>query len=123
PATAPEVRDLVVRIHLPEGYDPDRAQGYPVLYLLHGGGGKWSDWSEFNTGNLPDAIEASGYPGIVVMPDGGRSGWYRNWASDTRGGFRPLWEDFHVDQLVPWVDANFNTVPDRSGRAIAGLSM
>ena len=122
PATAPDVT-LNVRFHLPAGYDPDRAQGYPVLYLLHGGAGKWSDWSEWNVGDLPQAIEDSGYPGIVVMPEGGRSGWYQDWATNTRGGFRPLWETFHTDQLVGWVDANFNTDASRDGRAIAGVSM
>jgi S-formylglutathione hydrolase FrmB len=122
PATAPDVT-LNVRFHLPAGYDPDRAQGYPVLYLLHGGAGKWSDWSEWNVGDLPRAIEDSGYPGIVVMPEGGRSGWYQDWATNTRGGFRPLWETFHTDQLVGWVDANFNTDASRDGRAIAGVSM
>jgi pimeloyl-ACP methyl ester carboxylesterase len=32
------------------------------------------------------------------------------------------WETFHIDQLVPWVDANLRTVATRAGRAIAGLS-
>ncbi|HEY8526348.1 MAG TPA: alpha/beta hydrolase-fold protein [Acidimicrobiales bacterium] len=120
PASAPDVT-LRVRILFPAGYDPDRAAGYPALYLLHGGGGTYRDWTD--SGDVVGAAQRSGYPGIVVMPEGGRSGWYVDWASNTRGGFRPLWETFHVDQLVRWVDANFNTDARPAGRAIAGLSM
>jgi S-formylglutathione hydrolase FrmB len=119
-ASAPDVT-LEVRIYLPGDYDHDRAAGYPVLYLLHGGDGRYSDWSE--SGDVLGAVRQSGYPGIVVMPEGGRSGWYQDWASNTRGGFRPLWETFHIDQLVGWVDAAFNTDAQPSTRAIAGLSM
>ncbi|HLT70763.1 MAG TPA: alpha/beta hydrolase family protein [Acidimicrobiales bacterium] len=108
-----------VRVLLPAGYDPDRAQPYDVLYLLHGGGGTYADWSTWGdvAGNLP------GFDGIVVMPEGGRAGWYSDWPGRTDGNFAPLWETFHVHQLVPWVDANFNTSGTRSGRAVAGLSM
>jgi S-formylglutathione hydrolase FrmB len=57
------------------------------------------------------------------MPDSGWVGWYTNWKGATQGGFAPNWETFHVDQLVPWIDANFNTTGRRSGRAVAGVSM
>ena len=33
-----------------------------------------------------------------------------------------MWETFHIDQIVPWVDANLRTIRSRAGRAIAGLS-
>jgi S-formylglutathione hydrolase FrmB len=112
-----------VRILLPEGYDPDRAAPYDVLYLLHGGGGTWADWS--TSGDVIDTIAAAeaDFDGIVVMPEGGRAGWYSDWPGKTDGNFAPRWETFHIGQLVPWIDANFNTSGTRSGRAIAGLSM
>jgi len=119
--------EVRVRVLLPDGYDPARARGYDVLYLLHGGGGdylQWSvrtDWLGQNGGAVADVIP--GYPGIVVMPEGGKAGWYTDWAGHTDGNFAPLWETFHVDQLVPWVDANFNTAATRASRAVAGLSM
>src|SRR6185503_16528768 len=34
----------------------------------------------------------------------------------------PMWETFHIEQVVPWIDANLRTVAKRTGRAIAGLS-
>ena len=33
------------------------------------------------------------------------------------------WADFHVGQLIPWIDANLRTIASKNGRAIAGLSM
>ncbi|NUS58082.1 MAG: hypothetical protein HOV66_25005 [Streptomycetaceae bacterium] len=114
---------VTVRIYLPAGYRPGTAKRYPVLYLLHGGAGAFSDWSV--NGDVAGVIAKahSGFDGIVVMPEGGRSGWYSDWPGRTDGGFAPHWETFHVAQLVPWVDATFATIADRRGRAIAGPSM
>ncbi|HEY8543881.1 MAG TPA: alpha/beta hydrolase-fold protein, partial [Acidimicrobiales bacterium] len=122
PSINPTSVPIKVRILLPAGYDPNRAAGYPVLYLLHGGGGGFADWSSSN-GDVKNIVARSPFRGIVVMPEGGRAGWYSNWRGYTDGNFAPQWEDFHVRQLVPWIDANFNTIADRSGRGIAGLSM
>jgi hypothetical protein len=58
------------------------------------------------------------YQMIVVMPDGGQFGWYANHVDNG-----PRWESFHIGELIPWVDATFRTKPQRSERAIAGLSM
>jgi S-formylglutathione hydrolase FrmB len=114
---------LKVRIHLPAGYDHDRAAGYPVLVLLHGGAGDRTGWTNGHEGNLTAALQSSGYPGIVVMPEGGYSGWYRDWVGNTQGGFRPLWETFHMGQLMPWVESSFNTSDERADWALAGVSM
>jgi len=122
PSINPTSVPIKVRILLPAGYDPNRAQGYPVLFLLHGGAGGYADWSGSN-GQVKDIVAASPFRGIVVMPEGGRAGWYSNWRGETDGRFAPQWEDFHVRQLVPWIDGNFNTIGDRSGRGIAGVSM
>jgi S-formylglutathione hydrolase FrmB len=117
-------RDIRVRIYFPLSYDPARAEPYDVLYLLHGGGGDWTSWSNDNEGDIRDLVNGqSDFQGIVVMPEGGLAGFYSNWPGVTDGGFNPDWETFHVQQLVPWVDANFNTSGTRDGRVIAGLSM
>ena len=130
-----------VRVWLPPHYDADRRRPYPVLYLLHGGGGGYWQWTmTYPPTNLPgtdakavldhaidadptDATPGTPFPGIVVMPEAGWIGWYTNWTGGAQGGYAPDWEDFHVGQLVPWIDANFNTNGRRSGRAIAGVSM
>jgi S-formylglutathione hydrolase FrmB len=112
-----------VRILLPANYQTAPATPYPVLYLLHGGGGGYADWSAGGSGDIKNVVAGTPFNGIVVMPEGGRAGWYSNWRGNTDGGFAPQWEDFHIRQLVPWIDANFNTLARREGRAVAGLSM
>lgn len=108
-----------VRITLPNDYFQSGATRYPVLYLLHGGaGGNSAQWT---TGGGAVESLTSGRPLITVMPDGGKVGWYTNWVSP--GSTPQAWRDFHVDQLIPWVDANLRTIASKSGRAIAGLSM
>jgi S-formylglutathione hydrolase FrmB len=104
------------RVVLPVGYDASGATRYPMLLLLHGGAGRYTDWA--NEGLLQLTKDL---PLITVLPDAGRSAWYTDWYNNGRGG-TPKWETYHIDQLLPWVDANFPTVGARSGRAIAGLS-
>lgn len=55
------------------------------------------------------------------MPSDGNGGWCTNWYNGGLGG-PPEWETFHIDQLIPWVDASYRTIAARSGRAIAGVS-
>lgn len=123
PEAGPTRIPVRTRIYLPDGYDHTRATGYKTLYILHGGNGQYSDWSAPDMGDITSVLDASPVPLVAVLVDGGKSGWYSDWAGNTDGNFRPLWETYHVRDLVGWVDANLNTVPNRSGRAIAGVSM
>ncbi len=106
-----------VNVLLPEDY---RTSGrrYPVLYLLHGGGTD-QDFITFDRLGIRDLT--AGRPIIVVMPDGGHAGWYSNPVSSNTGPRN--WETFHLEQLVPWIDANFRTYAEYDGRAVAGFSM
>lgn len=118
---APEidpVREPVrVRVLLPDDYDP--AGSYDVLYLLNGGAGDYTQWST-GDGDVVRSVTDAGYHGIVVMPEGGKAGFYADWAGYTYGNFAPLWETFHIHQLLPWIDDHLAT----SGRrAVAGMSM
>jgi S-formylglutathione hydrolase FrmB len=114
-------RPVRVNVLLPEGYASSGAS-YPVLYLFHGTSGGADDW--LDDGNAEAATDQ--YPMIVVMPDAGYAddggGWFTNWVDQQTSLGASNWETFHIDELIPWVDANLRTVADRSGRAIAGLS-
>ena len=108
-----------VRITLPNGYFQSATTRYPVLYLLHGGGGVNSaQWT--TGGGATEQITANSQL-ITVTPDGGKVGWYTNWIDQSTGAQN--WADYHLGQLVPWIDANLRTIASKSGRAIAGLSM
>ena len=117
PALAEET---VVRVLLPRGYSAGKR--YPVLYLLHGccdydvrGSQAWTTHGEAE--QATDGLDL-----IVVMPDGDKSGFYTDWFNNGAGG-PPMWETYHLDQLVPWVDRTFSTRAAREGRVLAGLSM
>ena len=105
-----------VNVLLPDGYDSGRT--YPVLYLLHGGGND-QDFITFDRMRIRELT--AGRPIIVVMPDGGHAGWYSNPVSSNTGARN--WETFHIDQLRPWIEANFRTFAEYDGRAVAGFSM
>ncbi|MEU4314266.1 alpha/beta hydrolase-fold protein [Nocardia sp. NPDC024068] len=89
---------------------------YPVLYLFHGGG---EDFRAFDFLGIRDLT--AGKPIIVVMPDGGRAGWYSNPVTSFVGPRN--WETFHIAQLLPWIEANFRTYAEYEGRAVSGFSM
>lgn len=106
-------REMPYRVALPAGY-PHGAARYPVLYLLHGLDGHYTDWTE----RTSLASHLAGINLIVVMPEGANS-WYVNWLEGTR----ERWEDYLAGDLVAEIDARFATMPDRAARFIAGLSM
>jgi S-formylglutathione hydrolase FrmB len=109
-----------LRILLPADY-AEVTRPYPVLYLFHGTSGRASDW--VNAGDAE--ATTAGLPLIVVMPDcgfnGDGGGWFSDWFNFGAFG-PPMWETFHITQLIPWVDLNFRTDDRRAGRAVAGLS-
>ena len=106
----------VVMVTLPENYDG--VTRFPVHYTLHGA----ADYpnAQRNKEIVEQATE--GVPLITVIPNGSGRGWYTNWVNPGVFGAQN-WETFHLDQLIPFVDANLSTIPTREGRAISGHSM
>jgi len=106
-----------IRILLPPTYEAEPTRRYPVLYLFHGTSGAAADWTV--KGEAEQTTE--GLPLIVVMPDIGLKddggGYCTNWVSGSYS-----WETFHINELIPWIDANLHTIAKRAGRAVAGLS-
>lgn len=101
------------RVILPAGYDRD-AQRYPVLYLLHGLTGDYTDWE---TKTRIDEY-ARRYRLIIVMPDAGNS-----WYSNSIGKPQNKYEDYIAKDLVREVDGHYRTLRLRTARFIGGLSM
>jgi putative tributyrin esterase len=85
----------------------------PVVYLLHGGGGSFRDWS-----NYSDSAKVAGRGLILVMPEGDDS-YYTN--SVERQHER--YEDYIVNDLIADVESRFPASSDRANRAIVGVSM
>lgn len=105
---------LPYNVVLPADYRASRTTRYPVLYLLHGLGGHYSDW--LTRTNVADY--AAQYRMIVVMPEGNDS-----WYVDGATGSNDRYESYILKELMPDVDKRYRTIQARYGRAIAGLSM
>lgn len=112
-----------VNVLLPDGYDARSKRGYPVLWLLHGANGGTDTWLPGTTrlaGGIPKL--AAGFPGIVVMPDGGLLGMYTDWWN---GGARgdPAWATYHLKVLRRAIERRYSIRPGRRWHAIGGISM
>lgn len=90
-------------------------QALPVIYLLHGHSGKYSDWA-IKAKGFEKAVDL--YQVIIVCPDGNNS-WY--WDSPIDSSYK--YETYVSTELVNWIDGKYKTIKDRKGRGITGLSM
>ncbi|WP_232284107.1 alpha/beta hydrolase [Saccharomonospora glauca] len=110
----------VIMVTLPEGYDTSGNTRYPVQYHLHG----HPDYPDSVTNKeMFEESTAGGVPLITVAPNGSGRGWYTNWVNPPDSLGPQNWETFHLDQVIPFIDANLHTIPSRDGRAISGHSM
>src|SRR4029450_12481971 len=119
-AIANDDRDFFV--YTPPGYDPRRAQAYPVLYLLHGLGDDAERW--LNGGgaanNILDNLIAQGkaVPMIVVSPLGYGT------STGPAGGRSPEnitgYEKILLEEVMPVVEKSYHVSRNREQRAIAG---
>lgn len=104
-------RDIPYRIILPKALAA--GQKLPVVYLLHGGGGGYRDWSNYS--------DVAGYAEkglILVMPEGNDS-YYVNSADHPQDRY----EDYITHDLIADVEEKFPAATGRANRAIAGISM
>lgn len=105
---------LPYNVILPEDYETSSTTRYPVLYLLHGLTGHYSDW----IGRTNVADYALKYRMIVVMPEGNDS-----WYTDSATVATDKYESYVLKELIPDVQQRYRTIEARYGRSIAGLSM
>ena len=111
-----------ILVYLPAGYDESSSQRYPVLYFLPNPFEESYryDFDHRNAQGLFDQAIANGVirEFILVMVDMNTplgSSWYAN--SSATGN----WENFMIQELVPYMDANFKSIRDRDSRGIAGI--
>lgn len=102
-------------VFLPEKYK-DSGERFPVLYLLHGYTGYYSNWYEREP-RLKDY--ATRYGMIIVTPEGNYDSWYIDSPEDSTS----MYETYIAVEVREWIDRHFRTKADRRHRAISGLSM
>src|SRR5258705_1430480 len=109
-------KSLPYNVLLPVNYDQPntRTKRYPVIYLLHGLTGHYTNWLEKT--KLVDYTAP--YEFIIVMPEG-NDGWYTDSASVPTDKY----ESYILKELIPDVEKRFRASSERESRAIAGLSM
>ncbi|MEP6747727.1 MAG: alpha/beta hydrolase family protein [Bacteroidota bacterium] len=111
PSMKKNIKAVIIR---PDNYAD--AKELPVVYLLHGYSGKYSDWI-INAKGFEKTADL--YNIIIVCPDGGFGSWY--WDSPVDANFQ--YETYVSNELVSWVDNKYKTIKNKKGRAITGLSM
>lgn len=136
PSSLKGMKKRRMTVYLPAGYSSNKNKRYPVLYLLHGSGGDEDAWSDGGRAvQILDNLIAEGRckPMIVVMPNGNvnlaaapgsdpdnpKVKPYANNTSSMLGDF----ESSFMKEIVTYIDKHYRTLANKSGRAIAGLSL
>ena len=126
--------DRRLSVYTPAGYEKNKKQKYPVLYVLHGIGGDEDAWlDQGRAAQILDNLIAQGKakPMIVVFTNGNISeeaapcenstGYIHpttNLPKTMEGTFETAFPE-----VVKFIDSNYRTIAKKQSRAICGLSM
>jgi len=116
--------DRDVTVYLPPSYAADQNRRFPVVYLLHGYGGR-EDTFTTRLASLQESGDrlafAQGFSSAIVVTPSAytlhKGSMYSN--SPTTGD----WERFIAEDLVAYMDSHYRTLPSRMSRGLAGHSM
>jgi len=122
-----------MQVYTPPGYE-DSKETYPVLYLLHGGGGDEEAWPTLGVAaNILDNLINAGKakPMIVVMTNGNPGQAAANVVTPAIpasslpvGGMGSmLFEKSLVADVIPYIENHFRAKKNKESRALTGLSM
>ena len=116
--------DREATVYLPPSYAGAPTRRYPVLYLLHGYGGRQDTFTARLASLAESQDRLAAAPGfsefIVVTPSAytlHKGSMYS--ASPTTGD----WEKFVAEDLVAYMDSHYRTLATRMSRGLAGHSM
>ena len=123
-------KEMKVEIYVPKGYT-DKEE-FPVLYLLHGYTGNESDMRKSGFFVMADILTKQDLikPIIIVCPQIDNSYGFNSsneayiFGSDPERNMNVgKYEDYITEELVNYIDSTYNTIDDREGRFIGGVSM
>jgi enterochelin esterase-like enzyme len=108
---------LPAMVYLPAGYSR-HSSPYPVIYFLHGLPANPDSYKTY--GFVAGAVSKAGLRAIVVTPQGARADnsdrEYLDWSSTEN------WPQAIAHDLTTCIDGRFDTIRNRFGRALMGLS-
>ena len=115
---------IAYALYLPAGYEISE-EDYPTLYLLHGRGDDMSAWRQIAE-TLDRLIADEQIPPVIaVMPDAPwseRASYYvDSLYTGTPHGMSV--ETAFIEELIPYIDATYRTIADRTTRIVSGYSM
>jgi enterochelin esterase-like enzyme len=112
-------RTMPYLVYLPPGYDSAPSARFPVLYMLHGLGGNYTDWQSYGTFTEAERLMSSGQcaPFLIVLLEGDDG----YWVDHADAG--PRWGSYVAVDAVQEIDLHFRTLADRGHRGIGGNSM
>jgi S-formylglutathione hydrolase FrmB len=100
---------------LPDSYHK-AGNRFPVVYLLHGYGGSYSNWIK----RVPQLKNyADEFQMMIVCPDGNYDSWYIDSPVDSSLRY----ETYVASEVPHFMDSAYQTISKRNFRAITGLSM
>ncbi|MCD6577429.1 MAG: hypothetical protein J7K66_05390 [Anaerolineaceae bacterium] len=107
--------DLYFSVYFPPCYSEIELDGYPVLYALHGQNFDDKMWVDLGAAEIADTLILSGEvePFLIVMP------YEEFFFRKVTGNNFPV---ALVEEIIPWVEKNFNVCTERECRAIGGIS-
>lgn len=105
-------------VALPADYAASNKR-YPVLYFFHGMFEDERSWAERGGKELLDGMLAKGQlgPFLVAMPDAGKTFYVNSFDGKDR------YEDFFVQEFIPYIDQHYRTIAHSAGRGLFGVSM
>ena len=112
-------RDVNYCAALPGDYDSTARTRYPTLYFLHGLFEDETSWSKRGGQQVLEDLLSQGQLGefLVILPDGGRSFYVNSFDG------RERYEDFLMQEFIPWIDHKYRTIAQPALRGISGTSM
>lgn len=114
-------------IYLPDSYDTNKLKNYPVLFLMHGGGGSNTDWEKIHhLSEVANRLISNGEIDemVIVCAEGNQQNMmYFNAEKDNNGTPDWKYEDYFFNELIPYIEKTYRVRTDKEGRAIGGFSM
>jgi S-formylglutathione hydrolase FrmB len=113
-------------VYTPPDYDNDESVRFPAVYVIQGYTGHVAMWANRMPYRQPfietaDAVFASGQaPGCILVFVDAWTAYGGSQFVDSAGTGR--YHSYLCDEVVPWVDARYRTIPTRRSRAISGKS-
>lgn len=104
---------LQVGMRLPDGYE-EVQERFPTIYFLPGNGGSAQEW--LGRQDVMEAVDKRQFIAVSI-PE------FDNlWYSNKRDASDWAYDDFIAKELIPRVDSQFRSKPERQSRAVFGFS-